>query len=96
MQQTILDDFEERGRPLPKNLSELYFSIYNSLANCYKESIEEIEMLTHQKYDSIVIFGGGSKNQFLNKLTEELTNKKVIVGPSEATSIGNILCQEIK
>lgn len=96
MRQTILDDFQERGRVLPKNLSELYFSIYNSLANCYKESIEEIEMLTHQKYDSIVIFGGGSKNQFLNKLTEELTNKKVIVGPSEATSIGNILCQEIK
>ena len=96
MQQAILDDFEERKRPMPKNLSELYFSIYNSLANCYKESIEEIEMLTHQKYDSIVIFGGGSKNQFLNELTEELTNKKVSVGPSEATSIGNILCQEIK
>lgn len=96
MQQTILADFKERKKPLPKNLGELYFSIYHSLANCYKEAIEEIEKLTHQKYDSIVVFGGGSKNKFLNELTEKLSNKRVIVGPSEATSIGNILCQIIK
>lgn len=96
MEEAILNDFKERHLPVPKNLSELYFSIYNSLANCYKISIEEIETLTHQKYDSIVIFGGGSKNKFLNELTEKLTHKKVLVGPSEATSIGNILCQEIK
>ncbi len=96
MQKAILDNFQKRNRPLPKNLQELYFSIYNSLANCYKVSIEEIETITNQKFDSIVIFGGGSKNEFLNGLTAKLTHKKVIVGPSEATSIGNLLCQEMK
>ena len=53
-------------------------------------SKEDIEEITHKKYDTIKVFGGGSKNKFLNQLTEDITKKRVIEGPSEATAIGNI------
>ena len=39
------------------------------------------------------IVGGGAKNQFLNKLTEEATGKQVIALPIEATAIGNLKIQ---
>ena len=89
----IIKYFKDRNIIPPQNLNELYFCIYNSLAHCYKKAIDNIENLTNQKYEKIIIFGGGSKNKFLNSLTEELTKKKVVVGPSEGSSIGNIMCQ---
>ena len=93
MKDEIIKYFKDRNIIPPQNLNELYFCIYNSLAHCYKKAIDNIENLTNQKYEKIIIFGGGSKNKFLNSLTEELTNKKVVVGPSEGSSIGNIMCQ---
>ena len=37
--------------------------------------------------------GGGAKNAFLNRLTEEATGKRVIALPIEATAIGNLQIQ---
>ena len=44
-------------------------------------------------FDRIYIVGGGAKNKFLNKLTEDVTGKKVIALPIEATAIGNLKIQ---
>ena len=41
----------------------------------------------------IYIVGGGAKNAFLNRLTEEASVKKVIALPIEATAIGNLKIQ---
>ena len=41
--------------------------------------------------------GGGAKNGFLNRLTEEATGKQVIALPIEATALGNLKIQmEVK
>ena len=90
MEQTIKEDFIARKIEPPKNLEELFYCVYNSLAHAYKKAVEDIEEITHKKYDTIKVFGGGSKNKFLNQLTEDITKKRVIEGPSEATAIGNI------
>ena len=37
--------------------------------------------------------GGGAKNAFLNKLTEEMSGKHVIALPIEATALGNLKIQ---
>ena len=37
--------------------------------------------------------GGGAKNTYFNQLIADLTGKRVIAGPYEATAIGNILEQ---
>ena len=41
----------------------------------------------------VCIVGGGAKNEFLNRLTEEATGKKVVALPLEATAIGNLKIQ---
>ena len=56
---------------------------------CYL-AIDELEANTNQKYEKIYIVGGGAKNAFLNRLTEETTSKKVVALPIEATALGNL------
>ena len=67
----------------PRNDLELFDSIYRSMALSYKNSIEELERITNKTYKSIHIIGGGAKNEYLNRLVEEYTNKKVIALPIE-------------
>ena len=74
-------------------LEDVISSVYHSLANSYKNAVEEIEFITNEKIDSINIVGGGSKDKYLNELTEIYTKKPVTVGPSEATAIGNLKTQ---
>ena len=80
------------GKPeLP--ISDVLNSVYHSLANSYKEAVEIIERVSGKKIDLINIIGGGSKDQYLNKLTKEYTGKKVLAGPTEATATGNLIAQ---
>lgn len=67
--------------------------VYHSLAASYKKAVDEIEALTGKRIGSIFIVGGGSKDEYLNALTAEYTNKKVRTGLSEATATGNIISQ---
>ena len=39
------------------------------------------------------IVGGGGKNELLSQLTADATGRTVVVGPYEATAIGNVLVQ---
>ena len=71
-----------------------YFSCaYRSLAVSYKQAIEELEINTGCTYEKLYIVGGGAKNGFLNRLTEEATGKQVIALPIEATALGNLKIQ---
>ncbi len=69
---------------------------YLSLAQSYRKAIEELEANTGKCYHRLYIVGGGAKNQFLNRLTEEATGKQVIALPIEATAIGNLKIQLMK
>ena len=53
----------------------------------------ELERNTGKTYDRIYIVGGGAKNAFLNRLTEQATGKRVIVLPIESTALGNLKVQ---
>ena len=66
---------------------------YRSLALSYRKALEELERSTGKRYDRLYIVGGGAKNQFLNRLTEEAAGKQVIALPIEATAIGNLKIQ---
>lgn len=77
----------------PRNDLELFDSVYRSLALGYKNAIDELEKITHKKYHSIYVVGGGAKNDYLNKLIEQYTKLKVVALPIEATALGNIKIQ---
>lgn len=70
---------------------------YRSLAACYKSALDELEANTGCTYEKLYIVGGGAKNAFLNRLTEEATGKEVMALPIEATALGNLKIQmEVK
>lgn len=69
--------------------------IYDSLAEGYARAVSELERNTYATYDSINIIGGGCRDRLLNELTAKATGKRVVTGPVEATSIGNIVMQMI-
>lgn len=75
--------------PLPDVLS----SLYHSLADTYRRTVEEIESISGKAVQSIYIVGGGSKDKYLNALTEEYTGRSVRTGLMEATATGNLLSQ---
>lgn len=80
------------GEPdLPIN--DVINSVYHSLAFSYAKAVKEIERITGERIDCINIVGGGSKDSYLNKLTEEYTKKEVLRGPVEATAMGNLNVQ---
>lgn len=76
-----------------ETLGDYFRCAYRSLAKSYQESIEELRRNTGSDFDSIYIVGGGAKNAFLNRLTEEKCGLKVIALPIEATALGNLKIQ---
>ena len=77
------------------SLGELAYSLYHSLALCYRDCFSQLETLTGKKYTSLQIVGGGANNVLLNELTAEECGVTVYAGPSEATAIGNLIMQLI-
>ena len=80
--------------PHPPKCTAGYFRCaYRSLAEGYRQAIAEIERNTGKEYRKLYIVGGGARNRYLNRLTEEATGKQVIALPIEATALGNISIQ---
>ncbi len=95
MVEAVKDYCKKTGQQVPETIYELAAVIYNSLARCYAETLTEIEKLTGKTYSRIHIIGGGSNAEYLNQLTAKYTEREVQPGPSEATAIGNLICQMI-
>ncbi len=76
-----------------KTVGDYFRCAYRSLAVSYREALDELERNTGCTYEKLYIVGGGAKNAFLNRLTEEATGKKVIALPIEATALGNLKIQ---
>jgi rhamnulokinase len=84
---------EANGQGVPQTHGEFARAILESLARRYRDVLLDLEKLSGRKIDTIHIVGGGSRNTLLNQFVAEITGRRVIAGPSEATAIGNILVQ---
>ena len=96
MTEEIQNYCRESSQPVPKKIGQVAAVVYKSLAACYSKTIKEVERNTNKTFDSIYIVGGGSRADYLNRLTADLSGKKVYAGPAEATAIGNALAQMIR
>ncbi|MBQ3356203.1 MAG: rhamnulokinase [Oscillospiraceae bacterium] len=85
--------FDLTLKQLPKTPADYFRCAYRSLALGYKNALDELEENTGKRYDRLYIVGGGAKNNFLNRLTAEFTEKEIVALPIEATAIGNLLVQ---
>lgn len=96
MIEAVQDFCRRTDQQVPESVGEIASVIYNSLAKCYGDTVEEIEEITGKKYSTIYVVGGGSNAGYLNELTAKYTGKKVSAGPSEATAIGNVIVQLLR
>ena len=85
--------FDAALKTCPEKPADYFRCAYRSLALTYQKAIRELEKNTGKTYQKIYIVGGGAKNKFLNRLTEEATGKQVIALPIEATALGNLKIQ---
>lgn len=74
-------------------IADVLASVYLSLASSYDKAVKEIEKISGKQIKAIHIVGGGSKDNYLNRLTAKYTGKKVYIGLNEATATGNIISQ---
>lgn len=79
----------------PEDMAATVRAILESLAFKYRRVIEELSWLTGKKFSTIHLIGGGSRNDLLNQFTAEATGLRVLAGPDEATSAGNVLIQAL-
>lgn len=96
MTAAIQEYCEKKGQPRPETPGEIATVIYQSLADCYGETVRELETNTGMVYDSIQIIGGGANASYLNQLTADAAKKTVHAGLGEATAVGNLMAQMIK
>ncbi len=83
----------ESGQQVPQTPGELAAVVYRSLARCYGEAVRRLRADSGTDYRRLCVLGGGSNADYLNRLTAEATGCAVVVGPSEATAIGNAAVQ---
>ena len=91
--ESMKDAFDEATGGALKTVGDYFRCAYRSLAVSYRDAIREMEANTGKTYGALYIVGGGAKNGFLNRLTEEATGMKVIALPIEATALGNLKIQ---
>ena len=85
----------ETGQPIPTGPGEMARGIYESLAFSYRENLAVLERLTGQSIDTINMVGGGIQAELLCQITADITGRRVVTGPVEATAMGNMLVQLI-
>ncbi|MEM8739345.1 MAG: rhamnulokinase family protein [Planctomycetota bacterium] len=85
----------QTGQPEPESVGQLVRAGLESLALEYRHTLRTLEATLGRSFSTLHIVGGGGKNRLLNRMTAQATGKPVVVGPEEATAIGNLLTQAL-
>lgn len=95
MPQKVAAFCKETNQPVPRKPGDIIRCVLESLALFYRRTLREIEQVTGQKIEKLYMVGGGTKNTLLNHFTANALQIPLIIGPSEATSAGNVMVQAI-
>jgi rhamnulokinase len=93
MFEKIADFARTTNQPPPETPGQFVRSCLESLALTYREKLMAMESILGRSFDVIHIVGGGGKNELLCQMTADATGRRVVVGPYEATALGNALVQ---
>ena len=95
MIEKISDFAGQTDQPVPATTGQLVRCCLDSLALCYRDTINRLELILGHPIDVLHIVGGGTQNELLNELTVTAIQRPVIAGPVEATAVGNLLIQSL-
>ncbi|MCK5136732.1 MAG: rhamnulokinase [Bacteroidales bacterium] len=87
--------FHKTGQPMPESFSGYIKCAYDSLCFSFRFYIEQMEQLSGRSIEVLHVVGGGSQSDYLNQRIATICGRKVISGPVEGATIGNILIQAI-
>jgi rhamnulokinase len=93
MLQKIGDFARATNQPAPNSPGEFVRSALESLALAYRDKLGVLESVLGRRFDVMHIVGGGGRNTLLSQMTADATGRRVVVGPYEATAMGNALVQ---
>jgi rhamnulokinase len=93
MPSRIADFCRRSGQPAPETPGAFVRAIFESLALTYRLVIDDLEAITGRRAQTLHIVGGGSQNELVCQYAANATGMRVVAGPVEATSLGNVLLQ---
>lgn len=83
----------QTNQPVPASVGGFVRCCLESLALSYRRAITLLESVLDRKFEVLHLVGGGGKNQTLCQMTANAIGRPVVVGPYEATAMGNVLVQ---
>lgn len=95
MPSKIQDYCRRTGQIVPESRGRILRVATESLALKYRFVLERFREISGKPLTQLYAGGGGIQNQFLSQATADATGAKVIAGPVEATSCGNVIVQMI-
>ena len=89
----IVEFARATAQHVPESPGQYVRCCLESLALAYREKLETLESILRRRFEVIHVVGGGGKNTLLCQMTADATGRRVVVGPFEATAMGNALVQ---
>ncbi|CAN5737299.1 rhamnulokinase family protein [soil metagenome] len=82
-----------RGQPVPVTPAETCRVVLDSLATAWRRAARDLSAVTGSTFERMHAVGGGSQNTLLMELAASALDMPVVVGPTEATVVGNVMVQ---
>lgn len=83
----------QTGQRPPDAPAEVVRCILESLALCYRSTLERLSKILDRRFGALHIVGGGSLNALLCQFAADAAGLPVLAGPGETTVSGNVLVQ---
>jgi len=93
MPSTIIDYCRQTGQNISSTIGEISRCFYESLTLKFRKKLSNLQELIGKKFEVVYLIGGGIQNKLLCQWIADALGISVIAGPSETTSVGNLIFQ---
>ena len=87
--------FERSAQPKPENFGAYLLCAYDSLCFSFRYHVEKLEELSGKPIEVLHLVGGGSQSDYLNQRIATICKRRVVSGPVEGATLGNIIIQAL-